>query len=84
VTTLANIPGEWRLSAACNPLTADTYFPPAGRGEPDAKAVCGRCYVEAECLAYAIDNHERYGTWGGKTTHERRAMRAKAAEAGAA
>ena len=84
MTTLANIPGPWRLEASCNPLTADTYFPPAGRGEPDAKAVCGRCYVRAECLAYALDNGEPWGTWGGLTSHERRDLRASQRSTGTA
>ena len=73
-TTLADLPGEWRFDAACNPLTAYRFFPDQGKGEPDAKEVCHRCYVETECLAYALANHETWGTWGGLTSHERRAL----------
>lgn len=37
----------------------------------EAKAVCARCPVTAECLAYALVHDERYGVWGGKTSRER-------------
>jgi WhiB family redox-sensing transcriptional regulator len=81
MTTLADIPGPWRLDAACNPLTADTYYPHKGSSSAAAKEVCHHCYVEGECLAYALERNEKVGIWGGKSRQERRAMRAKAAEA---
>ncbi len=36
------------------------------------KKVCGLCPVRKECLNWAIENREREGFWGGKTTNERR------------
>lgn len=39
--------------------------------EAEAKALCLRCPVRAECLQYADDNDEREGIWGGLTPQER-------------
>ena len=36
----------------------------AWRVERPAKAVCRACDVQAECLAYAVNNGETKGTWG--------------------
>jgi len=36
-----------------------------------AVAVCARCPVSAECLAYAIDQAEPDGIWGGRTPNQR-------------
>jgi WhiB family redox-sensing transcriptional regulator len=40
-----------------------------------AKSVCARCPVRAECLAYALDNGLDHGIFGGATEAERRAVR---------
>jgi WhiB family redox-sensing transcriptional regulator len=39
----------------------------------EAKAICQRCCVRDECLAYALatENHQRHGIWGGMTPEER-------------
>lgn len=31
-----------------------------------AKAICRRCDVQAECLAYCLHTDERHGIWGGR------------------
>lgn len=38
-----------------------------------AKALCERCLVRADCLAFALDGDEA-GVWGGTTDIERRGM----------
>ncbi|WP_435813494.1 WhiB family transcriptional regulator [Streptomyces zhihengii] len=40
-----------------------------------AKAVCRRCPVRDQCLAWALTQEEVDGIWGGSTEGERRAMR---------
>lgn len=37
-----------------------------------AAAICDKCPVKVPCLEFALDNHERWGVWGGKAWYERR------------
>lgn len=37
----------------------------------DAKAICRRCPVAAECLSTALDRREPEGVWGGLSAKER-------------
>ncbi|MDE8649077.1 WhiB family transcriptional regulator [Rhodococcus qingshengii] len=75
----------WRWSALCAQSDPDEFFPDKqGRGGSVlAKRVCARCPVSAECLDFALENHEEYGIWGGKTRRERRALRSTQAVAAA-
>ncbi|MGH9060608.1 MAG: WhiB family transcriptional regulator, partial [Acidimicrobiales bacterium] len=36
-----------------------------------AKAICARCPVRAECLAFALATDQRYGIWGGTSETDR-------------
>lgn len=45
-----------------------------GAAQQQAKQICTRCPVIAECLADALDNRTEFGVWGGMTERERRAM----------
>jgi hypothetical protein len=38
----------------------------------EARAICAKCPIKAQCLAVALENKERYGMWGGTTPIERR------------
>jgi hypothetical protein len=40
-----------------------------------AKALCGDCQVQAECLAYALTYDEPFGIWGGLTSRERNKLK---------
>jgi WhiB family redox-sensing transcriptional regulator len=40
-----------------------------------AKAICARCPVAADCLAWALGAGEPAGIWGGTTPEERRLSR---------
>lgn len=78
-------PGPWVAEALCAQVGGDGWFP--DRAAPgseslsnpvsvdDAKAVCARCPVRQQCLAYALDNDETYGIWGGLSPRERRTLR---------
>lgn len=78
---------EWMLSAACADValgsarTRARIFHPSPVGLThltesavwsEAKAVCRRCPVSAECLAHAIEHGESDGVWGGLDPNERR------------
>lgn len=65
----------WHRGAACHETPEVNFFP--GKGQPvrAARAVCARCSVSRECLAYALENDCDDGVWGGTTPNERRQMR---------
>ena len=72
----------WMDIAACRTVDADVFFPDPHPGPgvdrssySEARAVCDRCPVTAECLDYALRNHEKYGMWGGTTPKQRRTMK---------
>lgn len=67
-------PEPWQVRALCAQTDPEAFFP--GQGEPAAaaKAVCMRCPVRAECLAYALERDE-YGVWGGLSERQRRALK---------
>lgn len=67
----------WRQFAECANETEGVFF-----AENDdigaiaaAKAICGSCRVNYECLVYAIDTNQPDGIWGGATLRERRRIK---------
>src|SRR5690606_22704973 len=66
---------DWAQHAACRGLT-HLFFPDVGdaRTGSAAKAVCAGCPVRWDCLAFALDNHEGIGIWGGFNSRERRIL----------
>lgn len=72
---------SWRYDAACaSPRVDPAWFfhephdsLTKEQAEQKAKAVCGKCPVQAECLASALAHGEQ-GIWGGTTELERWAM----------
>lgn len=73
---------DWRLKAACRGMDPEMFFTSDGfetkqerdEREVEAKSVCARCPVRAECLDYSIKAGERYGVWGGLNELERRSL----------
>ncbi|MFF8595111.1 WhiB family transcriptional regulator [Streptomyces sp. NPDC015220] len=69
---------NWLERGACRSEDPELFFPP-GEGAlsllrmEQARAVCRRCPVLAECRAFALRNSEYDGIWGGMTARERRA-----------
>ncbi|MDO5711902.1 MAG: WhiB family transcriptional regulator [Micrococcales bacterium] len=64
---------DWAPQAACGAVEPDALFV-QGAAQQQAKQICLRCPVVAECLADALDNRTEFGVWGGRTERERRAM----------
>ncbi|WP_116042693.1 WhiB family transcriptional regulator [Amycolatopsis palatopharyngis] len=70
---------DWQSRAACRDEDPELFFPvsdmgPGARQAAQAKSVCARCPVRAECLGYALDNGLDHGVFGGTTERERREL----------
>lgn len=71
---------DWRYRAACRDEDPELFFPPSEVGPGaeqivEAKAVCRRCPVVAECLSQAMGEGQIHGVWGAMTPDERRALK---------
>lgn len=68
---------DWRDEAACASTDPELFFPEKSDTQrlERAKAVCGRCAVQAACLEYALTTDQREGVWGGLSEGQRRALR---------
>lgn len=72
-------PAPWMDRGLCKETDPDAFFPDKGGSVWDAKKVCRRCEVRAECLDYALGNDERFGIWGGTSERERRKLKREVA-----
>ncbi|MFD8565468.1 WhiB family transcriptional regulator [Streptomyces sp. NPDC059639] len=77
---------DWRESAKCRGMDPDLFFPIGNSSSfatlvqiDEAKAVCGSCPVERQCLEWALNAGPVEGIWGGTTDAERRAVRRRRA-----
>jgi WhiB family transcriptional regulator, redox-sensing transcriptional regulator len=67
---------NWRVIAACRFVDPELFFPISAAGRcleqvVEAKKVCARCLVQAECLTFAQRTGQAHGIWGGLTEEER-------------
>lgn len=70
---------DWRHRAACKDEDPELFFPVGTSGPAllqitEAKSVCRRCPVAAECLNWALATGQDDGIWGAMTEDERRAL----------
>lgn len=77
---------DWRSNAACLTEDPELFFPigntgPAIAQAERAKAVCATCEVVETCLAWALDNNQDAGVWGGLAEDERRSLKRRRARA---
>ncbi len=65
----------WQERAACADVDVELFFP-VKEADPalEAKEVCARCPVLAECLDESLAKRHAYGVWGGLTERERRSL----------
>lgn len=73
----------WMADANCRGLDVNVFFPNRGESLEQIRKICRACDVQAECLAYALNNGEVHGTWGGLSERERRQLRRNDRPAGA-
>lgn len=73
---------SWHEDAGCRGLPVRVFFGVEGESrhqkatrEREAKQVCSWCPVRAECLQWALETPEKYGTWGGLDEDERASER---------
>lgn len=66
--------GDWREQGLCRDLDPETFFPLPNEPTDDAIYACGRCPVQTQCLAEALQGNQLEGIWGGTTPAERRGM----------
>lgn len=78
----------WQVNALCGGMDVAIFY---GRDdgpkrkqelvEREAKKVClSGCPVREECLTWALEFPERFGTWGGLTSKERKDLRRRQAD----
>jgi WhiB family redox-sensing transcriptional regulator len=59
-------PPPWMEDARCQSTDPEVFFPGTGvHGSTDANKSCSICPVKAQCYAWAIENDEEWGIWGG-------------------
>jgi len=71
---------DWRSAAACQSADPELFFPVSAFGQAlkqvaEAKAICARCPVRRQCLAFALRTRQAHGIWGGLTEEERASIR---------
>jgi len=64
----------WVDDALCAQTDPEIFHPEKGGSTREAKAVCAACFVQAECLDWALTTNERFGIWGGLSERERRKL----------
>lgn len=65
---------DWLEHAACRGVDPSLWFPSSTADAQEARRICAGCPVQAECLAYALENVEQHGIWAGTNRSQRRAM----------
>lgn len=64
----------WETEARCRVYDPEIFFDTRARSERKAKAICSKCEVRTECLAFAIQSRSEFGIWGGLNVRERVAL----------
>lgn len=79
---------SWKAQGRCNKVIhpdvdPELWWPNGTTGDEEvkiieAKRLCDDCPVKARCLAWAVEERQYFGIWGGTTEEERRDDRREA------
>lgn len=64
----------WIDNVACKPEQMELFFSELKSKVAKAKAICASCPVAKECLEFAQSTDVEFGTFGGYTADERKAL----------
>lgn len=62
----------WKKNALCTQSDPELFFPGHSGVPEEVAKICSGCSVAEKCLAYALENREAYGIWGGYSTEDRK------------
>jgi hypothetical protein len=62
----AAVSQAWRASTGCAGLGPSLFFSEQAADITEAKQLCSRCAVAAECASASRRNREPFGVWGGE------------------
>ena len=82
-TPLEDLTREEAGAALCAQTDPEVFFPEKGGSSRAAKRVCAACPIRRRSRDVALANPALEGIWGGTTTRERRALRARTVAAAA-
>lgn len=70
-------PQPWTVQALCKEVDPELFYAEKGEWATtfEAKKLCHRCPVRAQCLEFALETNEAFGVWGGLTAVQRRELR---------
>jgi len=72
---------SWQDEALCQQIGLEVFFPRTDNSPEhfkQAKEICQRCPVIAECLDFGLD--EPFGVFGGTSPYDRRRIRLRQAQ----
>ena len=64
----------WINKVACKPEQMELFFSELKSKVAKAKAICASCPVAQECLEFSQKTDVEFGTFGGYTADERKAL----------
>jgi WhiB family redox-sensing transcriptional regulator len=69
---------SWMNRGACRGQDIRYFFPDNDTKHLDRYAAerwCSVCPIKQQCLDYAMETYQKFGTWGGLTAQERQRLR---------
>lgn len=77
--SMTYVEADWRSRSACLNADPELFFPLSSMGPSleqlaQAKQICRRCPVRAECLEFALSTQQTHGVWGGTSEEERKGL----------